>query len=282
MKLRNAFSVLSVILLALLTCLPALADVIWEPNDDFYNKHRDACTYENRSYTAAGADGAVTLRREPGSKKAVATVKNGGVLRVGFTYTDANNVKWGVVEASLDKAGNVMADYSGQRVTGWTRMSDLSLVYDYISFAEEHQNEFKPYEGSYEEFKAVDNVVFWTYPGSGVTVGSPRELEDNFKLSDTYTDADGRLWGFVPYYYGIKNVWVCISDPSGAELKVTTSPAVTPSPAVTEAPFHSQPVVLTNPAPLILVIGIVAAVVILTGVLIAVFWKKNSKTNITK
>ena len=293
MKLRIFTRIVLVLLLAVLTGVTALADVIWEPNDSFYHREFEDCTYNGRSYTANGPDGTVAVLKEPGSKTAVASVSNGSVLYVSFTYADKAGDVWGVVAFTLDAAGNAAPSYTGDSLTGWLRMKDMELVYDYISFSEDHQKEFTPYTGTYEEFRVSGELVFWTYPGSGVVAARDEapSPDQNFNLDVTYTDADGRQWGFVSYFYGLKNVWICISDPTGAALEVSpsqvtmspapSSPAV--SPTVASPTVALPPAVPKDQAPtLLLIIGLVFAVVVVTGVLIAVFWNKSRKSKAVK
>jgi hypothetical protein len=253
MKLRLFTGVLLCVLLAALMCVPALADVIWEPNDTFYHEEFQDCVYNGRSYTANGPDGKVEVLREPGSETAVASVGNGSVLYVSFTYADKTGGVWGVVSFTVDAAGNAVPDYSSEGLTGWVRMADLSLVYDYIAFAEDNNSQFMPYTGDIDTFKSYDTLVFWTYPGSGVTAGDlpTKEMDEYFSISDTYTDKDGRQWGFVGYWRYIRNAWLCLDDPAGSGIAASPSPVVgSPTPASnspsaaseTPAPASSSPV----------------------------------------
>lgn len=278
MKKRFLARLLIILLLVALTSVPALADVIWEPNDSFYEQHREDCVYNNRRYTANGKDGAVNVLKEPGSDKVVATVNNGNTFFVSFTYTVKGGAEWGVVEFNPDGSGNLARmDYS-TAVSGWIPMADLTVVYDDISFAEDHGSEFKPYTGNYEEFTSGEPVVFWSYPGSGIVAFEEDafEMNDFFEFSDTYTDTDGRLWGLIGYYYGARNVWVCISDPSGVGIE-KAPPSALPE-AATSVPDTELPAAGNDEnSAILLIVVIVAAVVIITAVLIAVFWKKGAK-----
>jgi hypothetical protein len=284
MRLRFLSRLLIIFLLAALTWIPALADVIWEPSDSFYEQHREDCVYNNRHYTANGKDGVITVVKEPVSNEAVASVNNGNTFFVSFTYTDKDGAEWGVVEFNPDGSGNLAdLDYS-TAVSGWVRMTDMTVVYDDISFAEDHQSEFEPYTGNYEEFKNGEPVTFWSYPGSGVVAWEEDAFERNdfFQITETFTDTDGRLWGYIGYYYGARNIWVCISDPSGAGIEKAQ-----PTPIGSQTPPSAEASVLPNAGKepgqdnqtpmLFVIIAIVAAVVIVTAVLIAVFWKKSTK-----
>ena len=226
MKLRHLITLLLCLLLAAAMCVPALADVIFEPPDSFYQSNTKNCIYINRSYTANGKNGAVDIVKEPASADKVATINNGNVFYVSHTYKDKSGAEWGVVMFNPDGSGNLgKTDYSKAK-NGWIKMADMKLVYDYISFAEDHKNEFKPYTGSYDALKSAGKVVFWTYPGSGVIAGTveSKNLDKNFAVNDTYTDKDGRVWGGISYYFGIRDAWICLSDPAGEKIAVSHRP----------------------------------------------------------
>lgn len=242
--------------------LTAYADVLVEPNNDFYARHRDECTSLNRSFYANGEGGSVSLKKQPGSKAEVAAVENGEVLYIMFTYNHKGEL-WGVVELyTPDKPYN-------QWPTGWIPMNQLLLVYDYISFAEEHGADFYPYTGSYDALNTAKEIVFWAWPGSGNAQGSLEAVADeNFQVSHAYKDAQGREWGFVGYWYGRRNAWVCLSDPANRDI-----PAFNPAP--TPVLWHAgaanaQKGGLSVP---IFSIILVAALVVGTAILIRVLWK---------
>ena len=191
-----------------------LADMIFEPPDDFYQKHYRDCSNLNRNFYANGESGFISVKTEPGSNKEVTVIENGEVLNISFTY-DLRGRQWGVI-----------ALYSSSNwVTGWIPMDDLVLAYDYISFEEDHRDEFYHYSGDYELLFETDEIVFWTWPGSGEIVlvsGSgyrDAELERNWLYAAfAYKDGEGREWGLISYFYAMKNTWICLDDPSNQEI----------------------------------------------------------------
>jgi len=276
MKL-NHFSVLLLFILAMLmVCTVANSDVIWEPNDEFYKNKYEDCEYIGRSYTAKSADGSVTVWKEPGSRKEVDTIKNGSALYVSFKYTDKSGATWGVVQFEYDDAGNVKAAYTNNAHTGWIMMAELALVYDYRSFNEEHESEYQPYSGDYKAFMNGDEIVFWSYPRSGVITRTESNIDENFSISYTYTDSERRQWGFISYYYGIRNSWVCISDPISKTIPaiaIKNSPAASPSQTI---PYPNSNVMPENskfPVTILLAV-LVFVLIITTVVIIHLFWKK--------
>ena len=103
------------------------------------------------------------------------------------------------------------------------------MIYDHISFEEEYGAYFKPYDGQFDGsgLKDGDEIWIWEHPLSygpkdtlkispdwdfleqlqGST-GSPSAF------SQTYTDQNGRIWGYVGYLYGYRSFWVLLENPT--------------------------------------------------------------------
>lgn len=142
------------LLLTLLLLGPtATADVLIEPSDDFYRTHAEECEYLDRSYTANGKEGYVALYQSPKSSRQRETVGNGAVLRGRWIYRGT----WLAVE-----------EEDSEELRGWVELSECVPVADYLSFEEVHGGEFVPYDRALDtNFADIENVVLWTYPGSG-------------------------------------------------------------------------------------------------------------------
>ena len=287
--LKRCFAfLLATVLLSL--PLAAWADVLIEPNSDFYTRHRDECAYMNRDFYANGQDGFVSVKKEPGSQDEVTTVVNGETLFIMFTYNLGGEV-WGVADF------NAPAVSYNQRLSGWVPMDQLVLVYDYLSFDEEHQAEFYPYTGGYEALYEGGEIVFWTWPGSGEAAWTfkPDNIENNqnFLTADhAYKDSDGREWGFFPYVYGHRNSWVCLSDPFNSSLPAS-DPAPRPElrpPKEPDAVNTSTDAPVTRPAdgenpetsdaggpPTLLIVILVSALVVGTALLILALWNPKKR-----
>lgn len=131
----------------------ATADVLIEPSDDFYRTHAEECEYLDRSYTANGKAGYVALYQSPKSSRQRETVGNGAVLRGRWIYRGT----WLAVE-----------EEDSEELRGWVELSECVPVADYLSFEEVHGGEFVPYDRALDtNFADIENVVLWTYPGSG-------------------------------------------------------------------------------------------------------------------
>lgn len=214
--MRKVLSIFLTLLALLALCVPARADMLWEPYGNiFYDKHFGSCDYIGRDYYANGAEGFVTLWDAPGGSVVEAQYENGTRLCVYWQYKD-----WGCITVFMEK---------GKHIDGWVPMKDLYLVYDHISFEEEYGAYFKPYDGQFDGsgLKDGDEIWIWEHPLSygpkdtlkispdwdfleqlqGST-GSPSAF------SQTYTDQNGRIWGYVGYLYGYRSFWVLLENPT--------------------------------------------------------------------
>lgn len=251
-----------------LLSVTAFADVIWEPNDDFYQQHYEECEYLGRSYYANGQVGFVMVFDTPVAENYVEHyLENGTELYVSFTM-EYEGDDWGVVELSDGR-------------TGWVAMSALTLIYDNQSFIEEHEAEFVPYDGSFEKLCTSENqrVIFWTYPGSGKTSGDFETLHQDYSPLQPdvmWTDGEGRVWGRIGYYMAARG-WVCLSEPDNEDLPVAERsydlylPA---DPEPTDATVQSGGMAGQKPLTMT-VCGAVALVCGITAVLIVRMKKKS-------
>ncbi len=219
------------------------ADVIWEPDDEFYQTERwekertEEFVLNNRSYFANGAPGYIYVADNPEEEHITDAIENGAVLFVSFTYKNSHGEEWGVIQYRKDETGEVTPDYrykEGDKAvkTGWVLMEELSLVYDSEEFIKDHQAEIKKNtEGIGISPEKDRQVQFWSYPGSGDITGSSDYEISRMVISELYEDSDGKQWGYVEYHYGMKDFWVCISDPYAVDLPVSA-----PDPAEIIAP----------------------------------------------
>lgn len=222
--MKRFFAMLTAAVCALALTVPAFADVIWTPEDDFFKAHQSECTLEKRNYYINSRDGYADLQTSPVSEKTVARAKNGAQVSVGFTY-EKNGVKWGVVSYSVSENKKNWLKWDKESGVGWVRMSDLLLIYDEQSFETDHGKEFTKYDGSFDKLcaSADQRVIVWSYPGSGVISADMKTLDQSYsalKPSAMWMDANGRVWGKIDYYKGIRG-WACLSDPANENLPVT-------------------------------------------------------------
>ena len=189
-----------VLMFALLLLLPTLtmADAIVEPENSFYRTHQNECEHRTgRVYLINGPDGSQSIYTAPGGTVSK-TVENGTGFYCQWFYTDAQGNVWGFAEA----------------FDAWVPMGYTLVQYDFIAFEEEHRDAIT----DNKEQIAVESEPAYLYPYPG----GPNPFEfDGLKgcvPAQCYTDENGRLWGFIPYIYGLRNYWVCLSAPGSKAL----------------------------------------------------------------
>jgi hypothetical protein len=252
------FSVLLLLLLFLLLMAPltAYADMIYEPENEFYKQNRSYIVFLGRSFIANGEGEAVSVKKEPGAKNDIHTLKNGEVTYIQYSCLYDGDF-WGFT-----------FDYSG-----WIKLDQMLVLYDYISFEEDHLEEFYSYDGDYTAIKDTMAAIAWPWPGCETPIWTFEGLDtEHFWASFAYRDEEGREWGFISYLYGSRNIWVCLSDPLKRDMPAFNV-AAAPAPWVSETE-HTDIGRSANP-PLTLIICLVAVLVIGTAALIKIFWKPN-------
>lgn len=213
--MKKIFTFTICALLTLAMCFGAWADIAYEPRDDFYEKHWDECAYENRMYYINGENGYTVGYVSPTSNDVRAVFPNSGPYYVSYTYS-AGEV-WGCIEYDPDTLENAYLNAS----SCWVKMSDLVNDYDCESFFDNHKDEIEHRDVSLT-LSAGETAAAWKYPGSGIlvdTIGVYSGDSEDIMFSQIFTDPQGREWGYLSYYYGHRNMWICLSDPFSESLE---------------------------------------------------------------
>lgn len=262
------------LLLTLTLAMPALADIAYEPRDDFYQKHRKDCDYENRVYYTNGAEGYVTVHSSPtgGAKTAIA---NGISFYVSYTYDDG---RWGCIEYDPDTR---LAAGSRNSDSGWVKLEEMVCDYDNRAFMADHADELVNAERSLLPTPTEGEAVYaYKYPGSGIvrtTLDMAVVGGHEIPFSTVFTDPAGREWGYCGYHYGIRELWVCLDDPCNDALEADEN-FVDPLAKMTPAADPSTVEAAARAAGLpgaYLIAGIGGVVVIAAAILAAVIRKKK-------
>lgn len=262
------------LLLVLTLAVPALADVLYEPNDDFYEKHYRDCDYENRVYYTNGNHGYVTVYASPTGSGRDA-IANGVAFLIYWTYDGG---KWGCIEYDPDSR---QAAYQNS-VSGWVKMSDMVCDYDSQAFMDDHSGEFVGEERSFQPDRTEGEAVYaYKYPGSGVVrdkMDWDMIWSEPLSFSAVFTDPAGREWGYCGYHYGFRDFWVCLSDPYNGALAAdenyvdplaSATPAADPDTVAKAASAARTPSVY-------LIAGIGGVVVIAAAILTAAVKRKRA------
>lgn len=233
--------------------LPASADSIWEPDDSFYRSHMGACTYVGRQYELAGYNGKVTVFTAPGGMNKLA-LDNGLRVTIQFTW-EGKGTTWGYL-VRWDENWD-------SRTEGWVPMDDVSLVYDSKQFMTDHAGEITETQPIPVDFH---EAVLYDYPhgpAGSTLVEEPEYQRFDEMFTQVYTDGSGLRWGYVGYYMGRLENWVCLDDPMNQELDTEIMP-VAPS----AAQLRGSETVTAGPPALLIAAVLVAAVAAVTAFLL--------------
>ena len=206
----------------------ALADVIWEPEDDFYESHAEDCEYVNSCYYSNAPAGYIEVFDKPDGS-GIGFADNGGLFYVSFAYKGVNE-DWGIIEYSKEKDRLVPADYNGDVYSGWIKLSDTVAKYDSAAFSADHADQIKTFDGDASALLDEASIAAWTYPNSGELQETIERdwIDDDFAecFSVSYTDEAGKEWAFCGYYRGHRDFWICLSDPASTELPPVNTPTL--------------------------------------------------------
>lgn len=247
-------------LVVLSFCCSAAADVIWEPENNFYKSHAEECEYVDRSYLANGSEGYVAVYPTPKDKRPAEYLYNGSNVYVSYSWQG-----WGLVNY-YDNQGELHFE------DGWIRLESLSPDYDHEAFMAEHKEEmWKPEAPATLNLASYEAAYLWELPGTATAPWNMKSMgtEDVLSFRQVWTDEFGNDWGYVGYFYQ-NSGWVCLSAPETPNLPVT-EPEVALYPAAASLPEAGANVDLTAIALLL------AALVVLTVGIILLSYRKRIK-----
>lgn len=203
--MKKFFALAMALLLALTVTIPASADLIFEPQNAFYERHRNECEYVNRSYIANGKNGYIYAYPAPGALIPEGII-NGERIYISHSWVDQEDVaktEWGVTQDGK-----------------WILMSDLALIYSWQEFEADFGEKFLEYDGSGDD---IASACLYSYPG-GVYSYTMEISDGGMDFSDAlryiYADANGLRWSYIGYYMGHRNSWICLDDPLNENLGI--------------------------------------------------------------
>jgi len=265
--MKRFSALLAALLLLCALAVPALADIAYEPDDSFFRHHN--CDYEHRRWFTSGAEGYVVVYKSPVGASA-GVLPNGLGFWVNYTYDG----EWGQIDYDADDPAD--ADRHNC-VSGWVKLADMVVDYDYRSFEADHASEFTESEERLEAERG-SAVFCYKYPGSGIVSD---KLKADWAESDApwfssiFTDSAGRRWGYVGYYCGHRNLWICLDDPGNPELPADENFHEVPTVAAAAGDVLAAAQKSAAGPNLYLYAGIGGVIVIAAAVLIAVLRKKK-------
>ncbi len=224
--MKNLFCLLLILFAAV---LPAAADSVWMPMDDFFEdtwkpESENTCVSLHRQmFMAAGESGFVTAVRTPLDLTPVASYPNGTEFLVNF-MCGVGKDRWGTIRAvRLPGETLFKEDYAGK--SGYIPEKDLVQAFDADAFSELYADEISPY--SQDDFNVCKPNPFaiWTYPGSGVQLDVITESILKYYCHDfdpeyfpirmdrIYTDPDGVRWVGVEAGRPLCRGWLNLDNP---------------------------------------------------------------------
>lgn len=186
----------------------AFADVIYEPTDEFYEKHRNECVHENEVYSAMGPENCAVFYKSPENKKINFTLENGESIRIIEIYTDKKDISWGYADSYKEN----------RAVSGWVPMEYMWKEYNSDMFFSQYRDQIKNGNRTINKDGTVEKINFWVYPGSESCFEYTPYEDFKPNVQNIFTDEQGREWGFIGYYMGRWDAWIFMDDP-GADFK---------------------------------------------------------------
>lgn len=220
MKLQKLFTAFLLSLTVLCSGTAVYADIILDPSgNNFFDSNYDKCRIEGdyRKYTVLKS---TYLYKSPVRRDNKQNISEGDILETNAYYTDEKGVVWGYNYSS-----------HSDKKSGWFRLDDTQLIYDSISFVEEHESELSEYSGELGEFAenfSFDKIIYmWAYPNCEELTGavSPEEwLPEKYgtkqeqlerDIGYVYTDPAGDKWVYADVYvFGKPRGWIYVPDPT--------------------------------------------------------------------
>lgn len=245
-KVKKGFWIL---ILVLVFSTVATADVLPWPENDYFIDNEEDMELITGGYMVNCSGNKQKFYSAPGKLTAVFTVPRGEIIYPSYRCTK-DGEEWCIVESW----GN---NYS---YSGWCPMEALLPLYNSNYFTEEHADEIG--EGFTEEYKEGTVLYFYSYPGSGISPAPATVFDQEpVEFERSYTDSEGRKWGYVSYWYGIRDCWLCADDPTndslpfvsvamkndGSYIEAYTIPEFLSNPTTQEAPQDSSHPESTDP-----------------------------------
>lgn len=260
------------LLTAVLLAITVFADILIELDDSFWRIHQSGCVDRYRSYIVNSPEGYAALWESPVSSKQTEILANGAELGGLWHYTDGKGETWFAVQ------GGKRNGMGKETVRGWCRASDCIVTPDWISFEEAHSAEFEGWDQAYDHvFDGAEGMILWSYPGSGEVKGDLREVPDWLRdspagsLDTCWRDRKGRMWAYLNYIYGYRNVWLCLDDLSGTDIEKDESVMPKRDPIYPAADKLPPPSSGTGGLTIVSVVSLMAVTILL----LFLFFRKN-------
>ena len=210
------------VLLLLASALPAAADLIWTPADEYLSQ----CDYENEilMYIAAGEDGWVEAVDLPLDPDVVRTFPNGTEFSVSV-YCGEGEERWARIQVFRDPFEN---EYYYPNEC-FIAMKDLVRGFDSAVFEELHRDELQPFTEDFDfcsqtslEVRITpdsDYVLYETAPSKLYGCREGTDFRNYYHVDSVYTDGNGDRWVPIKNVFERPDGWVNVSGCSVCKLR---------------------------------------------------------------
>lgn len=211
---RIRFLLSAVLTAALITmlALPAAAD------NAFFLKHAHSgdLTYLPRMYKLTGDGRSVDVYDEPDGS-VLETIPTGATLGSNYLSGDWVYVRYNITDTGEVREEGMLLPLHD----GWVRRSDLSPLYDAVSFQEQFGEQFADWgaAGPTLDLRGIEGAYEWKYPGFMATPYTIRDGDvylngrHELQIPITWHDDRGGTWGFVPGWHDSFGVWIDLNAP---------------------------------------------------------------------
>lgn len=234
----------------------AFADVVWEPENNFYKFHKGSTKEDGGEYTVNSEKGYAAFADKPGGSAAEFYLTNGTEITIICTYEKGGRT-YGMCESISEL---------NRDVAGWVNMKDMVKLYRSREFKKEHASEINFREANQLKKSIVGDVCLYSYPLSGEILSRVKsDGKEEFGFIAIYEDKDGRTWGEKEYRGDESDGWVCLSDPLNDSLPDTLRPD--------NIIYEPKPVPSSGGTYIAIVLAVAAAAG--AAAVISVYWKKK-------
>ncbi len=211
---------LFIIIISAFTPFAVKADVLWEPQKDFFGENNIPTTIERRYYIVNSPTGFINVYKSPDSAAITGQLMNGESFFV-YYKAEYNGKHWGL---------NTSEEY--------ICLENTYVKYDHISFAEEYSEKIEKLPSD-TKVELKKGYMYSSYPGAAEQNTIAFDCPEAFP-SYSFIDEAGLKWMFFGYVYGQRNFWVCMDEPLKRDHAIRTTTTVCQKYESATAPTNDQ------------------------------------------
>ena len=208
-------AVLCLMIMLPVTVLPAAADLIWTPLDEYLSH----CHYsdEIRTFIAAGENGWVEAVDMPEDPSPVRTFPNGAEFPVTAICGEGDD-RWAWIQSFRDPLENQYYYPNSCFIA----MKDLVPGFDAVVFEELHREELQPFTEEFDfcgqtaldvrKTPDSDYVMYTSDPGKLYGCRDGVDFRNYYSIGSVYVDGNGDRWVPIKHGFNRPDGWINISQ----------------------------------------------------------------------